>query len=221
MKKIFVSLFVVFLCSGCLHGTRANAFANKNGDSSDFSYKASESSKDFAGEYSKEISDIENYLSNLKNFTASFVQVSDAGDVAEGMFYLSRPNNLRIDYNPPVQLQIIANEKKLYYYDKELDEVTKVGTKRTPVLFLLRDELSFDGKRVEVVNFEKGRRTMEISLRDKKKEELGIMTMIFDSKPLILRKIRIANELNQITDINFYDIDTNKTIDKNIFKFIK
>jgi outer membrane lipoprotein-sorting protein len=128
---------------------------------------------------------------------------------------------LRVDYNPPVQIQIIANEKKLFYYDKELDEVTKIGMKRTPVSFLLSEDFSFNGKKIAVVDFEKGKRTIQISLKNTKKDELGIMTMVFDSHPLTLRKIRLKDEFGQMTDVSFYDIDVKSVINAEMFKVRK
>jgi len=208
MKKIFIFTFSILFCF--------NSYA-KRVERFDSVSKVEPEVSRFV-EYSGEIESIENYLSNLKNFTADFVQISNTGNIAEGKFYLSRPNNLRVDYNPPEQIQIIANEKKLYYYDKELDEVTKVGMKRTPVSFLLSEEFSFDGKKIDVVDFQKGKRTMQISLKNRKKDELGIMTMVFDSNPLVLRKIRLMDEFEQMTDVSFYDIDVKSVIGAEMFK---
>ena len=66
------------------------------------------------------IKKVEDYINSIEYMSATFVQSSSNGDIAEGMFYLNRPNKLRIEYKPPTHVLIIANGGVLMYYDNKI-----------------------------------------------------------------------------------------------------
>ena len=48
------------------------------------------------------------YLNEIHTLKARFLQVSGNGAQAEGSAYLSRPGRLRLDYDPPSPLLVVA-----------------------------------------------------------------------------------------------------------------
>ena len=48
---------------------------------------------------------------------------------------------MRLDYDPPSELLIIANGWKLVYQDRRLKQVSQLFTSQTPLGFLLEDEI--------------------------------------------------------------------------------
>ena len=88
---------------------------------------------------------IEPYLTSLRTIESDFVQSSSGGDFSRGRLYVARPNNLRLDYEPPSTMQIYVTGAWLIHVDTELEEVTHVPLRRTPAAFLVGDEVSLYG----------------------------------------------------------------------------
>src|SRR4029079_11503560 len=55
-----------------------------------------------------EVARIEQYLNSIRTMRSRFVQVGSDG-TARGTFYLSRPGKLRLEYESPVTILLIAN----------------------------------------------------------------------------------------------------------------
>ena len=51
---------------------------------------------------------------------------------------------MRFEFDPPSPILLIADRFYVYYVDKQLAEMSKVGLKSTPAWFLLRDPITFD-----------------------------------------------------------------------------
>src|SRR3546814_6093572 len=68
------------------------------------------------------------------------------------------------DYEPTTPVLIIANGLSLLYYDEELKEATFLPLWKTPLWFLIREEVRFDDN-VEIVAIEEALGTLRITLR--------------------------------------------------------
>ncbi len=56
--------------------------------------------------------------------------------------YLQRPGHMRIEYDKPSPIVIVATKGKIYYYDGKLDQVSWVDLDDTPAWFLLQKRTS-------------------------------------------------------------------------------
>ena len=68
---------------------------------------------------------VEHYLEGLSSWSADFQQtISDSDDklmrAAAGHLYLQRPGKFRWDYSEPSEQLVLADGKKLWFYDKDL-----------------------------------------------------------------------------------------------------
>ena len=88
---------------------------------------------------------VDAYLGSLRTLSAAFVQVvqDKQGQVTEratGQLSISRPNRFRWDYQQPYAQTIVADGKKLWLYDPDLDQVTvrllEQGLGATPAMLL-------------------------------------------------------------------------------------
>ena len=81
----------------------------------------------------KGLVDIENYLNSIKYIKANFIQDDKTNSqLAEGIFYISRPGKLRLDYTNPFEASLYTNNSLTIYYDKELDEINKIKNSSKP-----------------------------------------------------------------------------------------
>src|SRR3546814_20998520 len=99
---------------------------------------------------------------------------------------------MRFDYDPPTPVLIIANGLSLLYYDEELKKATFLPLWKTPLWFLIREEVRFDDN-VEIVAIEEARGTLRIPLRDPDALEGGAVTLIVaeaqNRKSVVARRI--------------------------------
>ena len=54
--------------------------------------------------------ELSNYFNRLNTFQANFRQFADDGSVAYGILFIKKPGRLRIDYDKPEDLLILASE---------------------------------------------------------------------------------------------------------------
>lgn len=166
----------------------------------------------------EQIAAAEAHLNDITTITSEFIQVGPTGDIATGMFYLSRPGKLRWQYHPPVPVIIVANNGTITYYDAELDQVSYLSEKETLASFLTRKHIGFTDD-VRIVSADSTDGILRIVLSQKGKEDEGTMTLIFEEKPLLLRKIEITDPSNKTTSINFNNPQYGMKLDGKLFVF--
>ena len=88
---------------------------------------------------------ISDYLNNLRQFTARFVQVTDKGGYASGRLYIQRPGRMRVDYDLPNHLQIIADGSNVIFYDPSFNSVNSMPLDEFPAGVLLGHAIDLGG----------------------------------------------------------------------------
>ncbi len=144
------------------------------------------------------------YLNNISTLRARFVQVSSNGAYAEGQVLVARPGRLRFDYDPPVPALLIANGISLLFYDRELKQASYLPLWETPLWFLIREEVKLsDDMRIESVIQERG--TLRVALRDAGNPDIGEVTLVFEDRPLALRKWQVVDAQGVLTEVSLID----------------
>ena len=92
---------------------------------------------------------LEDYLQGLRTLSSRFEQTTlsaDGGRMARsrGTMYLKRPGKFRWEYDSPVKQIIVADGKRVYLHDVELDQVSHQSQKKalrgTPAQLLAAEE---------------------------------------------------------------------------------
>ena len=154
---------------------------------------------------------IESYLNDLTTLDSHFVQLSQDGFV-EGRLRLSRPGDMRIDYEPPVPVRVVASSFLVMYYDSELGQTSFLPVSETPVYFLLRERIDLS-KGVVVTRFEREAAAMRITLVEADNPDSGQITITFEDRPLRLVKWRIVDAQGSIIDVALVDPKFGVTFD--------
>ncbi|MES2676744.1 MAG: outer membrane lipoprotein carrier protein LolA [Pseudomonadota bacterium] len=173
--------------------------------------------QDFLNQNKSDLTSIENYLNNIKFLNANFTQQASNGEVSNGKFLLSRPGKMRVEYDKPTPVRIIANGSVLAYTDLELDETSYLSTNSTPASFLTRKNFSFAAKDVEITDFEKSADSIRVGIVKKNKKEAGTFTLIFKTNPLRFVKMEVKNDLDEITKVSFTTVKFDEAIDDKMF----
>jgi outer membrane lipoprotein-sorting protein len=157
------------------------------------------------------------YLNGIHTMTARFRQNSSGGGAASGSLWLARPGRMRFEYDPPSPILLIADRFYVYYVDKQLAEMSKVGLKSTPAWFLLREPITFDD--LVVTRLERGANGLGITVVDPAEPDNGSLTMVFTSQPPALRQWTIVDQQRKATTVSLSDVQFGVALDPELFVY--
>jgi outer membrane lipoprotein-sorting protein len=157
------------------------------------------------------------YLNGIRTLYARFQQVSSNGGTASGQLWMARPGRMRFEYDPPSPILLLADTFYVYYIDKELVEMSKVGLKSTPAWLLLRDPITFDD--LAVTRFDRGANALRITVVEKADPDTGSLTMVFSDHPLVLRQWSIVDQQRKTTTVSLYDERFGVALDPKLFVY--
>jgi outer membrane lipoprotein-sorting protein len=157
------------------------------------------------------------YLNSVHTLSARFRQTSNGGGIATGSLWMARPGRMRFEYDPPSPILLIADRFYVYYVDKQLAEMSKVGLKSTPAWFLLRDPITFDD--LLVTHFERSANLLRITVVEPAESDNGTLTLVFGSEPLALRQWTIVDRQRKTTTVTISDAQFGVALDPELFVY--
>lgn len=168
--------------------------------------------------------DVKRWLKETKSLTADFTQQGADGQLVRGTFTLQQPGQMRFDYEPSVEMLIVADNGSLYFIDYEVRQLSRYPIKQTPLAPLLRLD-GIDALELEALEMEGGPMagTIAVTSRDPKHREYGTLTMIFgrdmESQKLNLRAWTVLDGQGNLTQITLNNIAENIVVADNAFDF--
>ena len=141
-------------------------------------------------------------LRGISTMRADFSQTDRVGQVISGTMTLKRPGKIRFEYEKGVPMLVVSNGKSMYLVDYEVNQVQRWPIKSSPLGALLdpsRDIKRY-GKLLPTGNSD----VISIEVRDTKKPEFGVITLIF------VRDARAPGGL-QLTNWVALDAQNNRT----------
>ena len=157
------------------------------------------------------------YLGSIRTMYAKFRQAASGGGIATGQLWMARPGRMRFEYDPPTQILLLADMFYVYYIDKELTQMSKVGLKSTPAWLLLRDPITFSD--LIVTRFERGANTIRLTVVEKAEPDNGSLTMVFSDNPLGLQQWSIVDQQRKTTTVALYDERFGVALDPKLFVY--
>jgi len=168
---------------------------------------------------------VKDYLRGLNSLEANFRQITlaaDGGEMIEsrGTFYLLRPNRFRWDYETPSEQLIVADGKRIYVYDKELEQVSHRSQKAildgTPAQLLASNEPPEKYFTMRNIDRGDGRVWAELipktSDTDVEKLQIGFADGELDT-------LVMEDRFGQLTRFIFTDLDRNPQLQYDMFRF--
>jgi outer membrane lipoprotein-sorting protein len=152
-----------------------------------------------------DVARIEQYLNDLTSVEARFQQSSASQGLAFGKIYLRRPGRLRVEYDPPSQVILVADGIALSYYDAELNNLNQVPLNLSPMWFLLKDKVKLNGGDVTLTSFKRAPGAFQLGLVQTDEPDAGTVVMEFGDRPLELRQWTITDSKNQQVQVGLYD----------------
>jgi outer membrane lipoprotein-sorting protein len=159
---------------------------------------------------------VQDYLNNIHTLQSRFEQISGEGGIATGTIYISRPGKMRVEYDPPVPILLVATEGRIWYYDKKLEEVSFFDLKDTPAWFLLQDNVRFGGD-ITVNDLERDPNVLRVTVTETKNPDLGKATLVLSDHPLELRKWQILDAQRKNVTVTLDDPHYGPPLSPNLF----
>lgn len=166
-----------------------------------------------------DIKTIENYLNNIKTLSASFVQTASNGNTTEGKIYISKPNKIRMEYEDPVNVDIIGDGHFVVYNDKELEQVTHIDYDDIPATLILANDIKINSKDIKLVDFYKDSGTTEAVLEYQIKGESHPITLVFNNAPFALKQWRLTDPQGIEITVSLYNIHEDEPLSESLFKY--
>ena len=164
------------------------------------------------------IEKITNYLSNVKSFSSEFTQINANGDVNSGVIYIEKPGKLRIEYKDPNPNLIISDNRKLAHINKKVPYINIYKISELPIKMLISEDFLIED--YEILDYQNSNSIIEIELGEKKKKGKESLRIIFEEKPLILKKWIIKDQSGLKTEIFLKNLSLNIDINQKIFQII-
>ena len=143
--------------------------------------------------------ELSNYFNTFDTFQADFHQWSDNGSVASGVILIKKPGRLRIDYERPEDLLILASGGQLAIFDPKGDpEPTSFPLNVTPFSIVLKSQINLVGSS-NILSHDYNHGETSLSLFDPKYPERGHIKLIFSGETPILDRWLIQDESGNIT----------------------
>ncbi len=162
---------------------------------------------------------IEAYLNRIGTLKARFLQVSSTGELSEGTLFISRPGKLRIEYDPPVPILIVAARGVLTYFDKELEQVSEIDLESTPAGILVQETISFFSGNFTLTRFKRRADAVRVTLVRTEDPLEGSLTLIFIDRQLILRKWIVTDAQGVKTTVSLLKTRFGLPLNPELFTF--
>ena len=163
-----------------------------------------------------DIKRVEGYLNAMTSVKASFQQYTDSEGLAFGRIYLRRPGRLRVEYDPPSEILLVADGTLLSYYDGELKHLEQVPLKLSPMWFLLRENVTLGGD-VTVTQFQRAPNALQIGIVQSDEPDAGSVVLEFGDKPLELRQWTLTDSAGTQVRVGLYDSEFGVPLNAGLF----
>lgn len=170
-------------------------------------------------------SELTAYLNNLHTFQSDFTQSvftpnNQTKQKSKGLIVVKSPNNFYLEYNEPYKLIYVADGKKLWSYDEDLEQVVvkEQGNLliNTPAMLLGNPKDLTKSYVIEKTGVIEGLLWFELTPKSDN-SNFETVGFAFDGDKLVAMEMR--DNFGQTTRLDFRNIIKNPKLAKNRFKF--
>ena len=156
-----------------------------------------------------------NYVQNIKNFSANFVQ-SDGQSIEEGRVYIGK-DRIRIDYFNPSKITIVMDQDKAMYVNYDLGEVQYFDPQNSTAgvfINIFKNNFFLEGASIDIEN-----KNMLLKKEGKIDNDKFTLVILFEKNPDILRKIKVEFN-NAYYSVTLSNHNFNAIFDKKFFTMV-
>ncbi len=163
------------------------------------------------------LSQISNYLNQMKTVQTTFTQVNDDGSLSTGKLWLERPGKMRFEYDPPNSAVVLARSGTVQIFDPKSNQPPEqYPLKRTPLSLVLARNVNLGQANMVVGHDFDGTATV-VTAQDPKNPESGRIELMFTSNPVELRKWVIHDNAGSQTTVLLGPLTEGGNLDSGVF----
>ncbi len=171
-------------------------------------------------------SELTKYLSNLHTFKADFTQSVFAKNnivkqKSKGVIIVKSPNKFYLEYNEPYKLLYVADGKKLWSYDEDLEQVVVKAQGNllinTPAMLLGNPKDLTKSYEIEKTGFVDGWLWFELTPKQEN-NNFETVGLAFDNGNLVAMEMK--DNFGQTTRLEFNHVVKNQGLSRKQFKFV-
>jgi len=166
----------------------------------------------------RDIARAEKYINGITTLRTDFTQVSATGTVTRGKIYLSRPGRMRVEFDPPTQLLLVATTVWLIVVEGK-DDPQYLPLRATPAGILVREDIAFSGD-LTVTAVKREGRWLSITVVQTKERDKGSITLIFQTDPMKLVGWTVIDAQELPTQVSFENTETGIPLERRLFQYV-
>jgi len=165
-----------------------------------------------------QIEKIEKYLNTISSMRARFLQITSQGAFAQGDFLMSRPGRMRIEYDAPNPIVLVADGTWMMYKDTELDQRSYTLLSTVPASMFIGEKVDFFGDELLIADYVKETETIRLTLQRNDDPMEGSLTLVFADKPLALKQWSVIDAQGISTTVSLMAPQFGVTLEDSLFK---
>ncbi|NQV99364.1 MAG: outer membrane lipoprotein carrier protein LolA [Rhodospirillales bacterium] len=162
---------------------------------------------------------VQQHLNASKTVRARFLQISSNGEYAEGEIFLQRPGRLRLVYDAPNPLMVVADGKHISFIDRKIETATTLFLSMTPADLVLRESIGFFGKDIIVTSVSQSPGVIRVGLLNAEEPDAGSIELVFSDQPVELRKWTVIDSQGIKTSVSLLGPSFDVPLNPELFKW--
>lgn len=156
------------------------------------------------------------YLNDISSMSGDFVQTSPRGQVANGVFYISKPGKMRFEYAPPSPLLVVSDGSWVTVMNTERKRDDQYPLSTTPLKMVLADQVDLFRDAI-ILSVEHRDDLSAITMQEKGQLVAGQLTMVLDRASNQLVQWIVVDGKGQRTSVELANINNEAQPDPKLF----
>jgi outer membrane lipoprotein-sorting protein len=157
------------------------------------------------------------HLEGITTLESKFTQIAPDGRLATGQLWIARPGRMRLDYDPPSRILLIATDWRLVYYDGSIQQMNTIPLRETPLGFLLDSRVDL-AEAAQIVDLERRANEIAIEVVRSDAPDQGSVQLWFAAEPLELRRWVVTDPQGLRTTVILEDAQYGRPADPELFR---
>ena len=172
----------------------------------------------FSAAQRAQVDKVSAYLSSVQQLVGNFVQAGPDGSRIRGEFYVQKPGRVRFEYEPPSQIEIIADGQSVVVRDRKLGTQDVYPLSQTPLRFLLSDRIDLM-RETNVIGVQSDNLYVTVVIEERQ-ALIGTsrLMMMVGAKDYQLKQWTITDPQGYDTTVAVSNLDTSKRLDPTLFR---
>ena len=163
------------------------------------------------------LADISAYLNSFQTAEAKFVQINSDDTLSSGMLYIKRPGRLRIEYDSPDRMLVVAGGGAVVVFDPKSNSGPQTfPLRRTPLSIILARTVDLENADMVTHHEFDGKSTI-VTAQDPQNPQYGNLRIVFSFDPIEISEWVVTDGSGEQTSVYLQQFQTGKSYSDLLF----